>query len=169
MSSRLVPPRPGPNHQHTPSPAAAPPGPRSALRPPPPSLPPPAVPDRRDSLSAGPRPSLTSTPAPTGTPPRSASPHCPSPAHTMSHTETLLDEPPQPSTFVFEAKDLHKESFKVLHEFYQKKVLCDVELVVGARSFRCHRAVLACVSRYFRTMFTSEMAECRKTVSPIEN
>ena len=86
---------------------------------------------------------------------------------TMSQVETLLDDP-HPA-YTFEAKSLSKESFRVLNEFYQKKLLCDVELKVGQKSFRCHRVVLACVSRYFRTMFTSEMAESRKTVIPIQD
>lgn len=86
---------------------------------------------------------------------------------TMSQVETLLDDPH--TTYIFEAKTLYKDAFKVLYEFYQKRILCDVELVVGAKSFRCHRVVLACVSRYFRTMFTSEMTESRKTVIPIKD
>ena len=74
----------------------------------------------------------------------------------MDHT--ALTEVPVPinRTQVFEAKNLYNESFRVLHEFYQSGQLCDVELVVGNRCIKCHRVVLACVSRYFRYFpFTS--------------
>ena len=44
-----------------------------------------------------------------------------------------------------------------------------VLLQVGKKSVCCHRVVLACVSRYFRTMFTSEMKECRKDIITIND
>ena len=51
-------------------------------------------------------------------------------------------------TYTYEAKNLYKESFKMLHEFYQNSQLCDVEIKVGEKAVKCHRVVLACVSRY---------------------
>ncbi len=46
----------------------------------------------------------------------------------MAHSEAFMDDP-QSST-VFEAKGLWKQSFKSLYEFYQHKLLCDVEIEV---------------------------------------
>lgn len=37
--------------------------------------------------------------------------------------------------------------------------LADVNLTVNGRVFQCHRAVLAAVSPYFRTMFTGSLRE----------
>ena len=64
---------------------------------------------------------------------------------------------------VFEALDLHSESFKQLAEFFENDVFCDVEIKVGTKGFKCHRVILACVSQYFKTMFTTEMAESKRS------
>lgn len=61
----------------------------------------------------------------------------------------------------FEQKSHYKHSFRTFFEFYQNGYLCDVELIIGNKSFKCHRMVLACVSQYFKAMFQSEMAESR--------
>ncbi|ELT89498.1 hypothetical protein CAPTEDRAFT_108783 [Capitella teleta] len=63
------------------------------------------------------------------------------------------------ASVTFESQSVHREAFSVLLEFYAHQTLCDVEIVVGARSFRCHRLILASVSAYFRAMFTSQMTE----------
>jgi kelch-like protein 8 len=65
-------------------------------------------------------------------------------------------------TCTFEGKDLWNHSFKSLNEMYSNQELCDIELKVGSSLIRCHRVVLACVSRYFKVMFTSKMAESTK-------
>lgn len=39
----------------------------------------------------------------------------------------------------------------------------DVTLVVDGRQFPCHRVILAAGSRYFKSMFSSGMEECRKS------
>ncbi|XP_041358359.1 kelch-like protein 8 [Gigantopelta aegis] len=69
--------------------------------------------------------------------------------------------------FTHEVKTLFRDSFKTLLEFYESGHLCDVELKVGDKSFKCHRTVLACASLYFRAMFTSEMAESKQGVVTI--
>ena len=69
--------------------------------------------------------------------------------------------------FTHEVKTLFRDSFKTLLEFYESGHLCDVELKVGSKSFKCHRTVLACASLYFRAMFTSEMAESKQGVVTI--
>ena len=51
---------------------------------------------------------------------------------TMAHSESFMDDP-QSST-VFEAKGLWREAFKSLYEFYQHKLLCDVEIEVHVLS-----------------------------------
>ncbi|XP_013384732.1 kelch-like protein 8 isoform X1 [Lingula anatina] len=70
---------------------------------------------------------------------------------------------------LYEAKSLTQDAFKVLHEFYQSGQLCDLELKVGEKVFKCHRVVLACVSKYFRAMFTSEMAESKQNRVTIQD
>ncbi|XP_067943792.1 kelch-like protein 8 isoform X2 [Watersipora subatra] len=58
---------------------------------------------------------------------------------------------------------LFKDNFTALNEFRLKGEMCDLELKVGTRLFRCHRVVLSCTSRYFRSMFTSQMRESRSS------
>ena len=86
---------------------------------------------------------------------------------TMSNVETMLDEPHSTSTF--EARNLCRDSFAALQEFFENKQLCDVEVKVGKKKIPCHRLVLACASRYFKTMFTSEMTESRSTEVTIQD
>ncbi len=86
---------------------------------------------------------------------------------TMSQVETMLDDPH--TSYTFEAKSFCKDSYKTLYEFYQNGTLWDVDIHVGDKSMKCHRVVLACVSRYFRTMFTSEMSESRQSVINIKD
>ena len=63
----------------------------------------------------------------------------------------------------FEAKLQQKESFQLLYEFYQNKEFCDIEVKCGNMSIKCHRVILACVSKYFRSMFQSDMVESRQS------
>ncbi len=45
-------------------------------------------------------------------------------------------------------------------------------LQCGKKTVSCHRVVLACISRYFRTMFTSDMKECKNekiTINDIDD
>lgn len=69
----------------------------------------------------------------------------------------------------FEYKSHYKHSFKTFLELYEKEQLCDVEIIVGEKSFKCHRMILACVSQYFRIMFTSEMSESRQETVTIHD
>jgi len=62
----------------------------------------------------------------------------------------------------YEYKSHYKHCFKTFYDFYEKGNLCDVEIKVGEKSFKCHRMVLACVSQYFRAMFMSEMSESQQ-------
>ncbi|XP_064638007.1 kelch-like protein 8 isoform X2 [Lineus longissimus] len=62
----------------------------------------------------------------------------------------------------FNALNLWKHSFQSQYEMYLGQELCDIELKVGSSYIQCHRLVLACVSRYFKVMFTSKMAESTK-------
>lgn len=74
-----------------------------------------------------------------------------------------------PGAHFFEAKNHWKDSFIVLHQLYESQEMCDVELRVGKKSFKCHRIVLACTSLYFRAMFKSEMAESRQELVTIQD
>lgn len=69
----------------------------------------------------------------------------------------------------FEAPNHYHESFKALWEFYNKQQLCDLEIRVGKKSIRCHRVVLACVSNYFKGMFTSDMSESKQGLVTIHD
>ncbi|KAL8616818.1 hypothetical protein ACOMHN_017855 [Nucella lapillus] len=70
---------------------------------------------------------------------------------------------------IFEAKSHWKDSFRMLHQLYENQEMCDVEIHVGSKSFKCHRVVLACTSVYFRAMFCSEMAESRQDLVTIKD
>ncbi|ESO98129.1 hypothetical protein LOTGIDRAFT_143089 [Lottia gigantea] len=71
--------------------------------------------------------------------------------------------------FNYEMKTLFKDNFKTLYDFYESGDLCDVEINVNKRSFKCHKMVLACSSLYFRAMFTSEMAESKQDTVTIHD
>ncbi|XP_050416864.1 kelch-like protein 8 isoform X1 [Patella vulgata] len=71
--------------------------------------------------------------------------------------------------FNYEMKTLFRDNFKTLYEFYESEKLCDVEIIVNKRSFRCHKMVLACSSLYFRAMFMSEMAESKQDMITIHD
>lgn len=79
---------------------------------------------------------------------------------TLSQIENMLDE--NNTVLIFESESQFNDSFKALFSFYQSGILCDVKIIVGAFSIPCHRVVLACVSDYFKTMFTADMAESRE-------
>ena len=74
-----------------------------------------------------------------------------------------------PDSFTFEDKLLFNNSFAALDEFYRDRLFCDVQICVGKRELHCHRIVLACFSRYFRSMFQSEMSECRNKMISIKD
>ena len=57
--------------------------------------------------------------------------------------------------------EMFRDNFAALNEFRLRGDMCDLELKIGSRSFLCHRVVLSCCSRYFRSMFTSQMRESR--------
>ncbi|XP_046325782.1 kelch-like protein 8 isoform X2 [Haliotis rufescens] len=143
----------------------------------------PPVPLRKDSLPNHARKAPPIPPAPSKRNHSHKSPRPSSEYHTlrgasaasptsrkMSHdsvTERLnLD---MTSTHTHEERNLWKDSFKTLLEFYENGQLCDVEIIVGERSFKCHRTVLACASLYFRAMFMSEMAESKQETVTIHD
>ncbi|XP_078665403.1 kelch repeat and BTB domain-containing protein 8-like [Branchiostoma floridae x Branchiostoma belcheri] len=65
----------------------------------------------------------------------------------------------------FSDGDYHLWFLDALRDLQKNGVLQDVVLEVEGRQFPCHRLALSAVSRYFRAMFTSDMAESRqKTV-----
>lgn len=72
----------------------------------------------------------------------------------LSQTEHMVDD-----ELVFESNALFQKFFGSLFAFFQSGTLCDVTILVGTLSIPCHRIVLACVSDYFKTMFTLDMAE----------
>ncbi|KYO35871.1 hypothetical protein Y1Q_0017350 [Alligator mississippiensis] len=51
--------------------------------------------------------------------------------------------------------------YQGLKHLYQARQLCDVTLVAEGKHFPCHRMLLASVSLYFRSMFTSNFRESR--------
>lgn len=59
----------------------------------------------------------------------------------------------------YAAPDVAQQSFRRLRQFLEDGQLCDVQLRVGGRAWRCHRLVLACCSPYFHAMFTTPLAE----------
>ncbi|XP_077517676.1 kelch-like protein 8 [Amblyomma americanum] len=70
-----------------------------------------------------------------------------------------LDEAGQ---LTYAAPDVAQQSFRRLRQFFDDGQLCDVQLRVGNRSWRCHRLVLACCSPYFHAMFTTPLAESQQ-------
>uniref|UniRef100_A0A8C4NF10 Kelch-like family member 14 n=1 Tax=Eptatretus burgeri TaxID=7764 RepID=A0A8C4NF10_EPTBU len=46
-----------------------------------------------------------------------------------------------------------------LNLLWRRQFMCDVTLYVGEREFRCHRAVLASCSHYFRALFENGLAD----------
>ncbi|KAH7968654.1 hypothetical protein HPB52_010510 [Rhipicephalus sanguineus] len=62
----------------------------------------------------------------------------------------------------YAAPDVAQQSFRRLRQFFDDGQLCDVQLHVGSRSWRCHRLVLACCSPYFHAMFTTPLAESQQ-------
>ncbi|XP_065286208.1 kelch-like protein 8 [Dermacentor albipictus] len=62
----------------------------------------------------------------------------------------------------YTAPDVAQQSFRRLRQFFDDGQLCDVQLRVGSRSWRCHRLVLACCSPYFQAMFTTPLAESQQ-------
>lgn len=142
MSDILLPPRPASTSQR------------------PPILPPavPPVPRRKDSLPttshSGKRLSRTLTIVGT----------------IHSHAMSRVDAADELSSACnFEDKNLWRECYRILYDFYKNKELCDVEICCGKRTIKCHRVVLACASRYFKLMFTSEMAESRQSSITIKD
>lgn len=64
----------------------------------------------------------------------------------------------------YAAPDVAQQSFRRLRQFLEDGQLCDVQLRVGGRAWRCHRLVLACCSPYFHAMFTTPLAESHQEV-----
>lgn len=46
-----------------------------------------------------------------------------------------------------------------LSNLWYQELCADFEIIVGDKTFRCHKVVLAAVSDYFQAMFTSGMKE----------
>ncbi|KAL1443042.1 hypothetical protein MTO96_000932 [Rhipicephalus appendiculatus] len=78
----------------------------------------------------------------------------------MSNGGCVVDEAAGRVTYA--APDVAQESFRRLRQFFDDGQLCDVQLHVGSRSWRCHRLVLACCSPYFHAMFTTPLAESQQ-------
>ncbi|XP_006030020.1 kelch-like protein 7 isoform X1 [Alligator sinensis] len=60
-----------------------------------------------------------------------------------------------------EPQSLQSCMYQGLKHLYQARQLCDVTLVAEGKHFPCHRMLLASVSLYFRSMFTSNFRESR--------
>ena len=59
--------------------------------------------------------------------------------------------------------DIHgEETLRNFLILFEEKVLTDVTIKVGGRSIECHKNVLAALSPYFRTMFTSALTAGRE-------
>lgn len=57
----------------------------------------------------------------------------------------------------------HMETLKAgVENLYQNMEMSDLEIKINNRLFRCHRAVLAAVSPYFKSMFSTGMKESRE-------
>lgn len=135
----------------------------------------PLPPCRRDSLPPTASPPIPPVPSKLTLKPQK-------PAHLPRYIPSYIKVPPSPniskmeeysvqdsSKFEFCSPSLWQDSFKTLYQFYESGQLCDVEVKVGEKSFRCHRVVLACVSQFFRAMFNSPMTESKQKVVTIQD
>ena len=61
-----------------------------------------------------------------------------------------------------------KDLAKSLYNYQQEGTLCDVTIIVGKTQFRAHKNVLAGVSKYFESMFTSGFSERNQSEVKIE-
>ena len=78
-------------------------------------------------------------------------------------------EPQSPRQVHFEAASHQRETFKLLKQFYQNDDFCDLVVQCGSLSIKCHRLILACVSKYFRSMFQLDMVESRQETVTIKD
>lgn len=75
-----------------------------------------------------------------------------------------LLENPESTSVVYENGTLFSDCFTSLREFFFDGVLCDAEIRIGNHTIKCHRVILASLSAYFRSMFTSDMTESREGI-----
>lgn len=61
--------------------------------------------------------------------------------------------------YIFQDKMRESSLVAGFRNLYETRLLFDVTLTVGEKSFPCHRAFLAASSEYFRCMFTTDLAE----------
>lgn len=69
------------------------------------------------------------------------------------------------STNVNVAHYLHRG----LSGLFRQDIITDFEVIVGDKTFRCHKVVLAAVSDYFQSMFTSRMKEAVENKSVLKD
>ena len=56
-----------------------------------------------------------------------------------------------------------------LHNIYSDRLLCDLKVTVGPKTFDCHRLVLAAVSGFFQSLVSRSWAENRAGEVKIEH
>lgn len=78
------------------------------------------------------------------------------------------DVPPEGNGTILSVENFPKESLEVMDLMRRHRVLCDVEIRVGADSFPAHRLVLLAASPYFRAMFAGGLREAALPVVQIQ-
>ena len=91
--------------------------------------------------------------------------HCASTSMALSPSSPTAED----RRHTFEAKAQQRESFELLYEFYRNGEFCDIEVRCGNTTIKCHRVILACVSKYFRSMFQAEYVESRQSCITIKD
>ena len=82
-------------------------------------------------------------------------------------TNTIQTEDKSPPSNSCKPKEIAKFLQSRIRDFYQRRVLCDVQLKADGVKFSAHKVILAAVSDYFRAMFCGGFKESSHSNEPI--